>query len=72
MKIDKAVPVPEINKKQFVFPFLEMESGDSFYVDKSQYYAAVQSAYRYARENNKKAVSRKEGNGGRVWIFDKE
>jgi len=75
MKIEKGVKVPNRHDgpgRIPIYPFAQMESGDSFYVDADKYPSASASAYCYARRHNLKVVIRKEGSGGRIWIFDKE
>lgn len=69
-KISKMVPLPnESGSGEGVarYPFEEMEIGDSFFVSHSLG-ESVKAAYcSYGKRHNKKFVSRRVGNGRRVW-----
>lgn len=60
--IEKNVPLPTASYK---YPFDSMELGDSFHVKTNKISASV---YVYNKANkDKKFVSRKDGDGYRVW-----
>lgn len=73
MKIEKGIPVSKINipGAKFLYPWDKMESGDSILVGKAKSRSAVASAYHYAKLHGLRSVSRKEGDGVRIWLFDK-
>ena len=70
MKIDKNVPIP---KKTGVgcpskYPFLDMEVGDSFYIEgKNEGKAARASAASCTKRHGLRFSGRKEGSGHRIW-----
>lgn len=67
VKIEKSVPIPEgSGKGSKKYPFGEMEVGDSFYTENNGVVASV-SYWRSRNAPNKEFVTRKEGEGRRVW-----
>lgn len=69
-KIEKGVPVPKSGGQGIgKYPFNKMEVGDSVFFSGSKYsIGAVRTAsLNWARYNGKKVMSRKEGDGVRIW-----
>lgn len=65
VKIDKGIPVPtETRVRASKYPLAEMEVGDSFFTEKDIKGMISRFA---AKHNGKKFVTRKEGDGIRVW-----
>ena len=68
MKIAKNIPIPEGGKgRPLVYPFGNMEIGDSVYVD-GRKKASIQAACRgYGKRHNMRFTTRAEKSGLRVW-----
>ena len=70
MKIDKDVPVPSSvgdksgRGRPRVYPFGEMEVGDSIFTESK---GARNAAGHYAKYHGKKFATRTENNGVRIW-----
>lgn len=65
-KIEKGVPMPKLRNK---YPFRQMEVGDSVYIPNSHAAASKSSyaAYDFQKRTGRKFISRKEGDGIRIW-----
>jgi hypothetical protein len=67
-KIEKAIPVPAIDRKQrTIYPFREMEVGDSFFVKDGDVKRIGGSARQSGHHHNRKYATRKVEGGVRVW-----
>ena len=66
-EIEKNISMPKARSSKYNFPFDEMEIGNSFFVDKSEFSRARASASIYGKANNKKFETRVGAKGGRVW-----
>lgn len=64
--IEKGVPVPPRKYRTRVYPFSDMEVGDSFKLDDRKKSVECAASY-YGRRNGKKFACRKDGDGVRVW-----
>ena len=69
IKIEKSVPMPSGPGKRgrMIYPWDEMDVGDSFFVDGVSSAAMSACASAFGRRNGKKFTCRKEGTGTRVW-----
>lgn len=72
MEIDKDVPIPDnMTGRKTVYPFREMEAGDSLYFEDIQKRNTVlSSAIGFSKRNKKgkwKYGTAKEGDGFRIW-----
>ena len=77
MKIEKNIPVPPVQKigrsgkkhggNNRLYPFGEMEIGDSIFVDLSNWKKARDAAFQYGKRNNLKFTTRKTDCGVRIW-----
>lgn len=67
IEIEKGIPLPD-RRKRSIYPFAEMEFGDSFVVAKSPR-AMASSAWKWAKRNGgeKKFACRTVEGGCRVW-----
>jgi hypothetical protein len=66
IKIDKDVPLPNGGPSRY--PWDQMKSGDSFYIEGSMALARLQRASGgWRRKHGGEFVVRREGNGARVW-----
>jgi hypothetical protein len=63
--IEKAVPLPRVAGRQPIYPFGEMEIGDSFVAAGQPRVRAA--AYIFGRNHNKRFASRVTPDGIRVW-----
>lgn len=70
-QIEKGVPLPARRfgrKSRFLFPFEQMEIGDSFAGQKSDWASAQAAMRRFCRMNGKEFTIRKLEDGGfRIW-----
>lgn len=68
-KLSKSVPLPGTQGGEGIarYPFAEMDVGDSFLVPHSLSESVKAACYSYGRRHRMKFVSRKVGNGRRVW-----
>jgi hypothetical protein len=64
--IVQGVPIPGI-KPPSVYPFADMQVGDSFYCEASHKLSVRTSAHVYGRKFKVKFVTRSDGSGVRVW-----
>ncbi len=73
INIDKNISIPnDANTKGrgMIYPFPNMEIGDSFYADK-KHKASAQAACRiYGLRHNMKFCTRKENTGIRIWRYE--
>ena len=66
IKIDKGVPLPVTYTVNLKYPWLEMEIGDSFFVNATQ--SRIGShAWQMGNRHNRKFTTRKVDGGVRVW-----
>lgn len=74
MKVDKKVPIPEVN--QTAYPWADMEHGDSFEIEtdeRDRVQNAIQTAgYRWLQRNRPgwKIITRRTEKGIRAWMYD--
>ena len=70
-QIDRNVPMVHITKpKREIYPFSQLKIGDSFFVpakDRGAIPRARVAASYWAKENNRKLVSRSVEGGVRIW-----
>ena len=64
-KIDKNVPIPT-SHGNLKYPFDKLEVGDSFFVEGIEHPARL-AKYCYAKRHGITLVSKREGNGHRIW-----
>jgi hypothetical protein len=65
-KIEKGVPMMPLRTNAMKYPWPMMEPGDSvFFMEKLG--SAATAANRWGKENGRKFVSRKQGQGVRIW-----
>lgn len=70
MQIDKSVPVPACvgPGRPFVYPWPEMQVGDSiFFAGETSQGNAAQAARHYAKERGLRFISRSVDGGVRIW-----
>lgn len=74
IKIEKDVPLPKMRggdgsfKTYASYPFKSMEVFDSILIPSSLHLGnARRAAHKYGKDNNKKFVTKMEGEGLRVW-----
>lgn len=63
-EIEKNVEVPT---SASMYPFGQMEIGDSFFVPEAKHGGCAAAAYKFARENGVKFSFRKVEGGRRIW-----
>ena len=66
LAVDKGTPLPE-EKKRNVYPYKQMDVGDSFFAPDAQITVMCNLQYRMSKRTGMKFTARKEGNGVRVW-----
>jgi len=67
-KIEKGIALPQGKaKKQTIYPFAQMEVGDSFFVEGKTIANVSSSAVHHALKSEKKFSVRKENGGVRCW-----
>jgi len=73
-KIEKNIPIPPKGKHKRLFPFHEMEVGDSFFVPNEfidKHYknrkTLASSAFYHGKRHNVKLTTCKQENGFRIW-----
>lgn len=64
--VEKNVPLPKHNKRN-VYPYLEMDVGDSFFIDEAKIRVVCNNNCRVAKTTGMKFIARTEGAGVRVW-----
>jgi hypothetical protein len=67
IKIDKNVPIPETSGAGALYPFAEMEVGDSFYVEGKTTAQLQNSASHWRKRKGWKFRTRTEDKGARIW-----
>jgi len=67
IKIENGIPVPPVRA---VWPFGEMEVGDSFLVPAGREKAAKSSAWTYGRKHGIRFTARMEKKGVRIWRIE--
>ena len=65
LKIEKDIPLPEQNFGAFTSTLRQMEIGDSIFVTNPSSARAILT--RIAKDEGRKFVTRKEGDGIRIW-----
>ncbi len=66
--IEKAIKIPEVNsKKNYKYPWTDMEVGDSFLVDFIDTSKLRVAAYYHSKTSGRKYTIRIIDNGARVW-----
>jgi hypothetical protein len=66
-KIEKNLPVPPPAEKVRMYPFLDMEVGDSFAYPSNTHHTVRSSMYSYTRNTTMKFSFRKLGEESRCW-----
>lgn len=66
-EIEKNVPVPRGTQGGVVYPFREMQPGDSFFVPKEKAESAKRSAYLWGGRHTAKMTTRSADGGVRIW-----
>jgi len=73
-KIDKNIDMPALERRgrKSLYPFAEMEKGDSFFVEGKLPGQMASVAYNWSKRHSPEAkfVIKKEGLGCRVWRFE--
>lgn len=64
--IEKNVPIP-VGGRKSIYPFGEMEVGDSFFVPSIAAQTVRSAAHTYGLKHRVKFSSYKEGDGVRIW-----
>ena len=64
--IQKNIPIPP-EKKRNVYPYKDMEIGESFFVPTGKIQIVCNANYRTGKQLGKKFIARKENEGVRVW-----
>jgi hypothetical protein len=64
--IQKNIPIPP-EKKRNVYPYKDMEIGESFFVPTGKIQIVCNANYRTGKQLGKKFIARKEEEGVRVW-----
>jgi len=68
MKIERHIPVPPETATRQLYPFPDMQVGDSFLVLDADWIKNLRSAaYMYGRRHGVKFTIRKYGEGWRLW-----
>jgi len=67
IKIDKNVPIPETAGNGAVYPFAEMEVGDSFYVEGKTSNQLQNAASHWRKRKGWKFATRTKEGGARIW-----
>jgi hypothetical protein len=66
IEIQKDIPLPA-EKKRNVYPYKEMDIGESFLVKEGKIQIVCNANYRAGKVSGKKFIARREGDGVRVW-----
>lgn len=66
-KVQKGVPLPLDVRSKSKYPFLAMDVGDSFLAPKKKISTVSAAATYIAKKTKMKFITRKDGNGTRVW-----
>jgi len=66
INIQKNIPIPP-EKKRNVYPYKDMEIGESFFVPTGKIQIVCNANYRTGKQLGKKFIARKENEGVRVW-----
>ena len=66
INIQKNIPIPP-EKKRNVYPYKNMEIGESFFVPTGKIQIVCNANYRTGKQLGKKFIARKENEGVRVW-----
>ena len=66
LAVDKGIPLPE-EKKRNVYPYKQMDVGDSFFAPGTKITVMCNLQYRMGKKTGMKFTARKEGDGVRVW-----
>jgi hypothetical protein len=73
IKIESSIPIPKISKKgrQKLYPFEEMNVGDSFYMENRTASQLSSGANNWAKAYNPSAkfVAKNEKKGARIWRY---
>ena len=64
--IESNVPLPR-ERKRNVYPYKQMDIGDSFFIDDIAINIVCNNIYRVGKHTGMKFTARREGNGVRVW-----
>ena len=64
--IDNNVPLPP-EKKRNVYPYKDMDVGDSFLIQDGKIQIVCNANYRASKATGMKFIARRDGNGVRVW-----
>lgn len=69
MQIDKSFPIPASRKLRGarIYPFDQMEIGDSVLIDRAKAGSAKASAIWYGNRTGKKFITRDSDQGRRIW-----
>lgn len=71
--IEKDIPMPKKlygKGKELIYPFLQMEIGESFLVPQKKAKSVTQTAYYFTKKTGKKFATRKVEGGKRVWRLE--
>ena len=68
LKIEKGIKIPEVNpKKNYKYPWTDMEVGDSFLVNFIDILRVRIAAHYHSKTSGRKYTTRIVDNGARVW-----
>jgi len=66
IEVEKNIPIPP-EKKRNVYPYKQLEVGESFFVPTGKIQIVCNANYRTGKQLGKKFIARKESEGVRVW-----
>jgi len=70
MQIDKDVPLPKVGKRNHLYPYRDMEIGDSFFVEGAKIETILNANWRWGVRLIRKFIARQEEGGVRVWRLE--